>query len=852
VSASGAFDAPVCFAGYALHAPERGYDDLADVDCRGKVVVALRYEPRATDLGSPLDGKRPVPQSAIAYKAQQLLSRGAVALILVDGTTPGSPQHLPPLDRQSVACGLPVLALERGVAERWLVAAGLDLQREIRLLDESFEPRSRQVPGLRARGEVALDRQRSATRNVVFALPGAGALADQWVVLSAHYDHLGWGGPRSMAPGVHAVHNGADDNASGVAALLVAAEKLAHFSRTAREERRSVLFLSCSGEETMLAGSRYYVNHPLHPLERTTAVINMDMVGVLRDAQLDVLGADSSPDWAAVLEPSAERLGLRLRLSGSGYGPSDQTSFLAKGIPAVQLFTGPHERYHSPADDPKTINAEGGARIAAFAANAAQLLAVRQAPLPFAAVDMPRALEGDYRHGGASLGTIPDYASMGVSPGGMRVSDVRKGGPADLAGIRGGDVIVAMEGSEIENIQDFTLALRAHEPGDNIPVVVVRDGKRRSFAVTLGRRGQRAGDSHAHDSSGSAGDHHGHAAGPHHSAPILDQREVHLRNTRQLTFGGENAEAYFSPDGTQLVYQATPREAKARGGCDRIYVYDLATGKSRQFSSGEGRTTCAYFSYPDAGRILFASTHGAGPECPPVPDHSQGYVWPLYDSFEIYIGPADGSGPLTTLAPAPGYDAEATWCHQGGRIIFTSTRDGDIELYSMKEDGSDVRRLTHTPGYDGGAFYSSDCSQIVWRASRPQGAELEDYQRLLRQGLVRPSHLEIYVMDADGTNVRQLTHDGAANFGPYFHPSGEKVIYATNRASKSGREFDLFMVSVDGGEPERITFADGFDGFPMFSPDGRYLVWGSNRHNEILGETNIFIAEWVENPETGR
>lgn len=322
-----------------------------------------------------------------------------------------------------------------------------------------------------------------------------------------------------------------------------------------------------------------------------------------------------------------------------------------------------------------------------------------------------------------------------------------------------------------------------------------------------------------------------------------DSREPRLVNVRQLTFEGENAEAYFSNDGTRLVYQRTPAE----GGCDQIFSFDLATGEQQLVSTGTGRTTCSYF-YPDDDRVIFASTHAESEMCPAPPDMSQGYVWAVYPSYDLWLADDDG-GNLTRLTDTPGYDAEATLSPQGDRMIFTSTRDGDLDLYTMALDGSDVRRVTDRVGYDGGAFFSPDGTKIVWRAHYPEeGPEMDDYLRLLDQGLIRPSSLEVYVADADGSNVQQVTDNGAANFGPYFHPSGEKIIFSSNMDDPTGRNFDLYMINVDGTGQERITWTDDFDGFPMFSPDGRYLVWGSNRNPSHEGNTNVFIAEWVEDP----
>ncbi len=322
---------------------------------------------------------------------------------------------------------------------------------------------------------------------------------------------------------------------------------------------------------------------------------------------------------------------------------------------------------------------------------------------------------------------------------------------------------------------------------------------------------------------------------------LRDPREVHLAEVRQLTFRGENAEAYWSPAGDELILQATfpPHE------CDQIFLLRPdRPGELELVSTGRGRTTCAYF-FPSGGRILYSSTHLADAACPPQPGFSQGYVWPLYPGYEIFTARPDGTD-LKALTDNVVYDAEATVCPQDGSIVFTSTRDGDLELYRMDSDGNNVKRLTATPGYDGGAFFSADCKKIVWRASRPQeGEELDDYRRLLGQDLVRPGKLELFVADADGSNARQVTSLGAASFAPYFFPSGERILFSTNHGDEGGREFDIWAVDVDGTDLERITFAEGFDGFPMFSPDGRWLAFSSNRNQGKPGETDVYVARWV-------
>ena len=319
----------------------------------------------------------------------------------------------------------------------------------------------------------------------------------------------------------------------------------------------------------------------------------------------------------------------------------------------------------------------------------------------------------------------------------------------------------------------------------------------------------------------------------------LFEGEMHFKNIKMLTKNGENAEAYFSFDGKKLVYQATFDTME----CDQIFTINI-DGTDRQLvSTGKGRTTCAYF-YPDGKRIIYASTHLDNDNCPPPPDRSKGYVWKLYDSFDIFL--RDGNQ-LKQLTDSPGYDAEATLSPKGDKIVFTSLRDGDPEIYSMNLDGTNQTRLTFETGYDGGPFFSPDGSKIVFRASRPITEEqMADYNDLVENGYVRPTALEIFVMDADGKNMKQITSLGKASFAPFFHPSGKKIIFSSNYQGDNPRDFNLFMINVDGTGLERITFNPSFDGFPMFSPDGKYFVFGSNRFNKKETDTNIFIAEWVD------
>lgn len=323
--------------------------------------------------------------------------------------------------------------------------------------------------------------------------------------------------------------------------------------------------------------------------------------------------------------------------------------------------------------------------------------------------------------------------------------------------------------------------------------------------------------------------------------PLKLEGERHLKNIKQLTFGGENAEAYFSLDGSKLSYQWTQRGAE----CDQIFTMDLDGNNMGMVSTGKGKTTCAYYM-PNGKEVLFASTHLGGDDCPPKPDFSQGYVWAIDETFDIFIANEDGTN-LRQLTDSKGYDAEATVSLNGDRIVFTSTRNGDLDIYTMNIDGSDVKQLTDELGYDGGPFFSADGSKIIYRRTKFQSEEeKEDYKRLLSQGLIRPGQLEIWVMDADGSNKRQVTNNGAANFAPYFFPDGKRILFCSNLSDPDGRNFDIYMINLDGTGQERVTYFDAFDGFPIFSPDGKKLVFCSNRNNELQNETNVFICDWVD------
>lgn len=327
-------------------------------------------------------------------------------------------------------------------------------------------------------------------------------------------------------------------------------------------------------------------------------------------------------------------------------------------------------------------------------------------------------------------------------------------------------------------------------------------------------------------------------------------QEKHFANMRQLTFGGDNAEAYWSFDNTKLILQI---KDPAKGiDCDQIFYMDvdnadLRTGLPPMVSTGKGRTTCSYF-LPGDTTFVYASTHLGGDECPPEPERRADgkYLWPVYDTYDIFTADLDGNI-LQQLTHEPGYDAEATVSVQGDKIVFTSDRSGDLELYTMDIDGTNVKQITSELGYDGGAFFSPDGTKLIFRSSRPQtDSAREEYTSLLAEGLVAPTEMELYICNVDGSELKKLTSLGKANWAPFFHPSGEKVIFSSNHKGSRGYEFNLFMINIDGTGLEQISYDSVFDAFPMFSYDGKRIVFSSNRHNGGTRDTNLFVADWVD------
>jgi TolB protein len=351
----------------------------------------------------------------------------------------------------------------------------------------------------------------------------------------------------------------------------------------------------------------------------------------------------------------------------------------------------------------------------------------------------------------------------------------------------------------------------------------------------------------------------GLAGGPSSKATGTPSTNVerHLKNVRQLTFGRKNAEAYFSFNGSKLIFQstnnwmkdsfaATLKPADEPLGCYQMYVMDLESQTIRLVSTGTGATTCGYF-FPGDRRVLYASTYASGPNCPPKPKREGAYRWAL-DDYDLYAVRIDGQE-MQRLTSTSGYDAEATVSPDGKTIVWTSVKDGDLDIYAMNLDGTKPRRLTEEVGYDGGAFFSPDSKRIVYRASHPTDpAEVSRYKELLGQRLVEPGQLELFVMNADGSGKRQVTSNGASNFSPFFHPDGKRIIFSSNVETRGegGRpSFHLYVIGDDGTGLEQVTFDGHFNSFPMFSPDGKRLVWVSDRHAKQPGEFNVFLAEWV-------
>jgi len=486
-SDSGQATLPVLFAGYGITAAEHNYDDYAHLDANGKAVIVLSHEPQEDNEKSVFDGRGLTTHATVTSKAINARNHGARAMIFVNDPVPHAGEEDRLLKLGSVTgpenAGLLVIHARGEVVERWLQPFGKTLAQLQSAIDESLKPQSFALDGVELHLAVDVQRLRARTRNVAGLLPGSDAkLREECVVLGAHYDHLGLGFRNSLAPQqTGQVHPGADDNASGTAGLLELARELA-----ARKQslKRSILFLAFSAEELGLLGSAHYTKQPLVPLEKTVAMLNLDMVGRPRDGKLTVGGADTSPIFREVLA-RANTVGLTVSYSSSGFGSSDHQSFYTKNIPVLFFFSGLHADYHKPSDTADRIQTADLARVATLALNVAQELARREERPAFVKLQEPQAPVGGGAGYGAYFGSIPD---MGEEVRGVKFADVRPGSPAAQAGLRAGDILVQFAGKEITNLYDFTYALRAHKPGEEVQVTVLRGSERLTVTVKLAQR----------------------------------------------------------------------------------------------------------------------------------------------------------------------------------------------------------------------------------------------------------------------------------------------------------------------------------------------------------------------------
>ena len=476
VSAEGRQEADVVFAGYGITAPDLGWDDYAGVEARGRVVLILEHEPRRSDPAGIFRRPDAYHYSERSHKIINAREHGALAVLLV---VPG--ETLPSLTGYAQSQGILVAAITPAVADALLAPVG-GLAAAVREIDARPAPRSFALPGARVALQVGLVRERGGAVNVIGILPGRDArLRDEAVVIGAHYDHLGRGGQGSLAPeATGRVHPGADDNASGVAAML----GLARAFVEAGGVHRTLVFAAFAGEEMGLLGSAHYVRRPAHPLERTVLMLNLDMVGRLRERTLYVSGVDSGTGLRALVQAQAG--GLTLSMRGDPYGPSDHASFYAAGRPVLFLFTGAHADYHRPTDTWDRVDAGGLAEVTAFAARIVDAVAAAATPPAYARVAAPGASSGRAAGYGPFFGVVPEFGESERS--GVRVGGVRAGSPAERAGVRQGDVIVAFGGLTVRTLEDFTFALRGRRPGDRVEVTVLREGAQRRFDAVLEER----------------------------------------------------------------------------------------------------------------------------------------------------------------------------------------------------------------------------------------------------------------------------------------------------------------------------------------------------------------------------
>ena len=467
-SASGSAAGELVFAGYGISSSDPDYDDYAGLDVKGKVVLVLRFSPDGTNPHGAFGAHAPLRKKALTAR-----EKGALAMLVVAGPEEDEEDYLMRLryDRGGDA-GLPVINVTRAAADRLLAAAGLtvaELQKEI---NASRMPLSAVAGGVQVTLNTALTMVEGQSQNVVAGLPGSGALKDEWIVLGAHYDHLGWGGEGSgsMQADTNAIHNGADDNASGSATLIELARQLSG-SLGSEANRRSVMFQAFGAEERGLLGSAYLTKHSPVPMERVTAMLNMDMIGRLSTGKLVLGGAGTSPLWKGLV-PSLNSDSLSITYDDAGFGSSDHQSYYLADKPVLFFFTGQHRQYHRPSDDVALLDLAGMSSIGHLVGRITTDLATRSEAPPFSKPESPQAS----RRGGfpVVMGTIPDYTWEGT---GMRLSGARRGSPADKGGLKAGDIIIHFGATEVKSIYDYMYALQAAKAGKPLRVIVLRNGE---------------------------------------------------------------------------------------------------------------------------------------------------------------------------------------------------------------------------------------------------------------------------------------------------------------------------------------------------------------------------------------
>ncbi|MBI3207654.1 MAG: M28 family peptidase [Candidatus Solibacter usitatus] len=479
---------PIVFAGYGISAKEYNYDDYAGIDVKGKCVLVMRYEPQEFDEKSVFNGKVYTEHSQLPSKGFNARLKGAKAIILVNNmwNRPSESDRLEKFGQANgpADTGIAYLQLKWSVAEKWMKDAGKDLKQTLEEIDKDLKPRSFAFPdSMRLELETEVQQVRKRVRNVAGYLPGN---SDEYIVIGAHYDHLGLGDNHSLAPSlVGKVHHGADDNASGTAGVL----ELARYFGGKAKAQRGILFLTFAGEELGLLGSSYFVNHPMLPLEKAAAMINMDMIGRVNNGKVYVGGTGTGSTLKSIVEKSANEAAIQIDLSDkSGYGSSDHTSFTTKQVPVLFFFSGLHGDYHKPSDTWDKIDAGQAVKVLGVVAASAEKLTAAESRPQYVKVDVPRMPSGSSGGGsgyGPYFGSIPDFAEV---PNGVRFSDVRQGSPADKAGLKGGDILVEFDGKAIQNLYDYTYALRAKKPGETVKVKILRAGQPVEASVLLTER----------------------------------------------------------------------------------------------------------------------------------------------------------------------------------------------------------------------------------------------------------------------------------------------------------------------------------------------------------------------------